>query len=77
MSSKRGLRRRQQRSGCKGKQPHATDQAARFHSSELYAAGRAKPGTLNTYLCKFCRRWHVGNRSGMKALAVIEGKGAA
>lgn len=77
MSSKRHIRRRAQRSGCKGKHPHATDQAARFHSRELYAAGRAKPGTLNTWRCAFCGCWHVGHRRGTKALAVMESKGGA
>lgn len=75
MSSKRAVRRRQQRKGCAGKQPHATEQAARFHSRELYESGRAKPGTLNVYRCAFCGCYHVGHRRGApRELAV---KGAA
>lgn len=66
MSSKRGIRRRQQKHGCQGKHPHATEQAARFHSRELYERGAAKPGTLNVYRCRFCGTFHVGHRPGLK-----------
>jgi hypothetical protein len=62
LSSKRHIRRKLQTSGCKGKHPHATEKAARFHSYELYNSGKAKPGTLNTYRCKHCGCYHVGHR---------------
>lgn len=49
--------RRVRRKSCEGKVPHETRDAAKIASRRTGNGHETKP-----YLCKFCRRWHVGHR---------------
>ncbi len=65
MSSKRRLRRKM----CEGKVRHATRELAMV--AVAYHAKRGQYTT--TYLCKFCRGWHVGHPTTAIRNAMREG----
>jgi hypothetical protein len=54
MSSRRRLRRK----ACEGKMRHETQAQAVAHAIHLY---RKTGEQMQSYHCRFCRRWHVGH----------------
>lgn len=57
MSSKRKIRRK----SCDGKQKHDTRTEAVNHKMTLVRKGIPLETKLWTYLCSFCKKWHVGH----------------
>lgn len=57
MSSKRHVRRKQ----CSGKHRHASQADAISHIHSLKSSGRARPGVMTPYRCRFCGGFHIGH----------------
>jgi hypothetical protein len=74
MSSKRRVRRKQQRRGCLDKDPYPSETAAEKQVYSLLRRSRndpmkAKAGFLKAYRCKFCGAWHIGNQKDAASMS--------
>lgn len=58
------IARRVRERGCEKKLRHGSEAEAIKHAAHLVETHRAKPDSLDTYLCQFCRFWHVGHKRG-------------
>ena len=57
MASKRNVRKK----ACVGKKPYTSQTEAVNAMRGMLATKAATPGTISSYKCQFCKKWHVGH----------------
>lgn len=73
MASKRRLRRKAERNGCRGKTRHKSEADAQIAVCIALRKSKGKPhmmraGFLHPYKCQFCGAWHIGNSKSQLGL---------